>query len=65
MGRTKGAIINSGNSYHFIGCDLVNEAELVDFLAKGLLYGPITDTRWIAHQIIERSCTLRVGKKTI
>lgn len=43
----------------------MSEDELVDFLAKGLLYGPITETRWIAHQIIERSCTLRVGRKKI
>lgn len=62
-GCTKVAIINSGNSYHFIGCDLMSEDELVDFLAKGLLYGPITETIWIAHQIIERSCTLRIGEK--
>lgn len=63
LGFEEGGVINSGNSYHFMGHKLVSESKLIDILARSLLYGPITDTRWIAHQILERSCTLRIGKK--
>lgn len=63
MGMKSGYILNSGNSYHFIGDCLISENELMNFLSRGLLYGPLTDTRWIAHQILERSCTLRIGRK--
>lgn len=63
IGFTSGYIINSGKSYHFIGDVLITETQLIDFLSKSILFGPITDTRWIAHQLLERSCTLRIGKK--
>lgn len=58
-----GYILNSGKSYHYISKTLLTENGLMDFLGRAILYGPITDVRWIAHQIIERSCTLRIGKK--
>lgn len=63
LGMANAYILDSGNSYHLIGDRLIGENELIDFLSKGLLYGPITDTRWIAHQILERSCTLRLTPK--
>lgn len=63
LGLNKGFILNSGNSYHFIGKQLITEDKLIDTLSRALLYGPIVDTRWIAHQLIERSCTLRIGEK--
>lgn len=63
LGFNKGFILNSGNSYHFIGKQLIKEEKLLDMLSRALLYGPIVDTRWIAHQLIERSCTLRIGEK--
>lgn len=58
-----GFIIDSGNSYHFIGKKLVTENQLLNLLAKSILFTPIVDEIWVAHQIIERSCTLRVGYK--
>ena len=58
-----GFILNSGNSYHYISKKLTTENGLLDFLGRAILYGPLTDVRWIAHQIIERSFTLRIGMK--
>lgn len=58
-----GYILCSGNSYHFIGKDLISEDALLVFLAKAILYTPLTDYAWIAHQLIERFCTLRLSKK--
>lgn len=56
-----GVILDSGNSYHFYGRELLDDAELGLFLAKALLFAPLVDHRWIAHQLIERSCLLRVS----
>lgn len=58
-----GYILNSGESYHFISKNLYKEKNLIDLLAKSLLFSPIIDRAWIAHQLLERSCSLRVGKK--
>lgn len=58
-----GYILDSGKSYHFIGKNLISEDELLNLLAKAILFTPIVDEIWVAHQIIERSCTLRIGYK--
>lgn len=58
-----GYIIDSGNSYHFIGKGLITTSQLLTLLAKSILFTPIVDEIWVAHQIIERSCTLRIGLK--
>lgn len=58
-----GYILNSGESYHFISNSLYDENGLVNLLAKSLLFSPIVDRAWIAHQLLERSCSLRVSKK--
>lgn len=58
-----GYILNSGKSYHFIGKDYLTEDELITLLAKALFFAPIVDRAWIGHQLIERSCSIRVGYK--
>jgi hypothetical protein len=58
-----GYILNSGESYHFIGTKLMNDLEQVEFLANALLFSPIIDRAWIAHQLIEKSSSLRLGNK--
>ena len=58
-----GYILESGNSYHFISNNLVNEVQLINILAKFILLSPISDKSWASHQIIERSCSLRIGRK--
>lgn len=57
-----GYVLDSGRSYHFIGSNLISESELLDLLAKFVLLDPISDKAWAAHQIIERSASLRVSE---
>jgi hypothetical protein len=63
LGMDGGYILNSGNSYHFIGKTLITKDDQRDFLSKALLFSPVVDHVWIAHQIIEQSCALRLGIK--
>lgn len=58
-----GYILASGESYHFISDSFFDLDSLVDLLAKSLLFSPIVDRAWVAHQLLERSCSLRIGKK--
>ena len=60
---TSGYIMESGDSYHYIGDKLIEDELLMNFLSRALLLSPIIDRVWIAHQIIERSCSLRVSYK--
>lgn len=55
-------VLGSEKSYHCYGLILVSEQELLDILAKALLFSPIIDGAYIAHQIIERRCCLRISK---
>lgn len=58
-----GHILDSGESYHFVSDSFFELESLINLLAKSLLFSPIVDRAWIAHQILERSCSLRVGIK--
>jgi hypothetical protein len=57
----RGYIARSGGSYHFYGRELVNTESLITFLGKSLLFCPVADRAWIAHQLIERACGLRIS----
>lgn len=59
----KGWIIESGESYHFIGSHLSKWEELQEKLYKAIIFSPIIDTAWISHQLQEKTCSLRVGEK--
>lgn len=61
--QLKGYILDSGESYHFISKNLYDLEIIIDLLAKALLFSPLIDRAWVAHQILERSCSLRVGTK--
>jgi hypothetical protein len=56
-----GALFASGRSFHFYGDKLLNDAELVSFLARAQLLAPVTDERWATHQLIDGECRLRIG----
>jgi hypothetical protein len=58
-----GYLLDSGKSFHFIGKKLINESELTSYLGKLLMYNPIIDKSWIAHQLIEKTCALRIAYK--
>ncbi len=59
----EGYILSSGESYHFISKEFFSVDSILDLLAKSLLFAPIVDRAWVAHQILERSCSVRVGRK--
>ena len=63
LGIKNGAIINSGESYHVIGYEYINYATYHDMLIKALFFSPIIDRLWVAHQLLNQSATLRIGKK--
>lgn len=60
LGQKKGAILESGRSYHFYGFELMAQDEWVKYLSKCLLLAPISDTRYIAHRLIEGVGALRI-----
>ena len=55
-------LLLSGKSYHAVGLKPILSDELVCFLSKALLFSPIVDRGYIAHQLIERRCALRISK---
>lgn len=61
--KLSGYLLNSGKSYHFIGNTLLSEVQLIEKLYYALLLSPMIDRAWIAHQLIQKYCCLRVSKK--
>jgi hypothetical protein len=60
--HSEGIVLNSGQSYHFYGFRLLGHDELRTFLGNALLFTPLVDHRWIAHQLIEGACALRIAR---
>ncbi|WP_285790631.1 hypothetical protein [Micromonospora sp. NBRC 101691] len=58
----QGIVLESGNSYHFYGRRLLSPKELRELLGRAILYAPIVDYRWIAHQLVEGACALRISR---
>jgi hypothetical protein len=56
-----GYLLNSGNSYHFYGDELLNDTGYRKFLGAALLFSPLVDHRWIAHQLVEGAGALRIS----
>jgi hypothetical protein len=46
-----------------MGWDLLPDESLVRFLGKVLLFAPIVDRAWVAHQLIEGACALRISSR--
>jgi hypothetical protein len=53
-------LLESGESYHAYGTQLLPEAEFRRFLGRALLCAPIVDRAYLAHQWIEGRCALRL-----
>lgn len=53
-------ILESGKSYHAYAVALLSELEWRQFLYRAVLLNPIVDTRYIAHQLTEGRCALRI-----
>ncbi len=58
-----GYVLNSGKSFHFIGERIISQKDLIAFLGKALLFTPIVDEIWIAHQLQDGACSLRFTVK--
>lgn len=56
-----GILLASGNSYHFVGERLLDDVDLVQFLAHAQLLSPIVDARWVSHALIDGECRLRIS----
>jgi hypothetical protein len=54
-------IFSSGESYHALGLDPLDEHGFRDFLTRSLLFAPIVDARYVAHQLLEGACALRLS----
>jgi hypothetical protein len=61
IGRTTGAVVESGRSYHYYGFDLLSLDAWYDFLGSCLLLSPIVDGRYIGHRLLDKECVLRLG----
>jgi len=53
-------LLESGESYHAYSTKLVSETEFRRFLGRALLFAPIIDRTYTAHQLIEGRCALRL-----
>jgi hypothetical protein len=61
--KFSGKLLRSGKSYHFYGNRLIEADEMRSFLGRFLLFEPIVDRAWIAHQLIEGACALRISPR--
>lgn len=55
-----GVVLDSGNSYHYYGFDLVTEVKWRKFMLNCLLLEPIVDVRYIAHRLLSGGAALRI-----
>ena len=55
-------LIDSGDSYHACGLELLTAHERIYFLGKALLTAPIVDAHYIAHQLQQDVSTIRISK---
>jgi hypothetical protein len=58
-------VFASGKSYHAIGIEILDDSSFRHFLAKSLLFSPIVDTRYVAHQLLEGACALRLSSSAL
>jgi hypothetical protein len=54
-------ILSSGESYHVIFLTLLTDVEFRKFLVQSLLFAPVVDARYVAHQLLEGACALRLS----
>lgn len=54
-------LLKGQNSFHLWGLRPVSADSLIDFLARALLFAPLVDRAYVAHQLLERRCALRIS----
>jgi hypothetical protein len=63
MGQSRGALVASGNSYHYYGFEPIPLEEWRQFMAYGVLLTPLIDVRYLAHCMIENLACLRIDAR--
>lgn len=58
-------VFSSGESYHALGLHSMDDPTFQKFLARSLLFAPIVDARYVAHQLIEGACALRLSASPV
>jgi hypothetical protein len=53
-------LVDSGESYHAYGNQILSQEGFIRFLGTALLFVPIVDRAYVAHQLIEGRCALRL-----
>lgn len=53
-------VLETIRSYHVFGVQLLTENQAMLFLSKAVLFSPITDHAYIAHQLLEGESALRI-----
>jgi hypothetical protein len=53
-------LMDSGESYHAYGTQVISQEEFRRFLGTAMLFVPIVDRAYLAHQLIEGRCALRI-----
>lgn len=53
-------VLETTRSYHVVGVQLLTETQAAQFLSKAILFSPITDHAYIAHQLLEGESALRI-----
>jgi hypothetical protein len=63
LGQTQGAVVESGNSYHYYGFEPLTLEEWRHFMTYCILLSPLIDTRYIAHCLLEDMACLRIDAR--
>jgi len=55
-------LLDSGGSYHACSVTLVSNEDRIQTLSKALLASPIVDARYVAHQLLQDSNSIRISR---
>jgi hypothetical protein len=64
LDASPGYLLTSGGSYHFYGRNLLTTTRMRQFLSRTLFYNPIVDKAWVAHQLFQDYCGLRISPRS-
>lgn len=62
LGQRQGVLLDSGNSYHYYGLELLTQSQWRRFMAACLLLDPLVDVRYIAHRMLAGKASLRLNE---
>jgi len=63
IGQQEGAILSSGNSYHYYGIEPLSKTDWIVFLGQCLI-SELIDHFCIGHQMIEKYSILRISRSS-